>query len=149
MWDLAGLELTGCYGTWSERSYELVDVEDDRVTLLMNSDESPGPDWVHRQPDKFYGESMRWSLSVPRAEVTDMHNTLVQGTVDGMFVDVLAQRQDRSWAVKAEDGDESLEALLRRLGVIPAGSSWNGWVPESLVSITARASYVDWPQPCS
>lgn len=148
MWDLAGRELTGVYGTWSERIYELVDAETDMTTLLMSSDESPGPDWIHRIPDAFYGESMRWSLSVPRSEVTEVHTTIVQGAIDGTFVDVLAQRQDRSWAVKAEGGDESLEALLRRLGVIPANSTWNGWVPEPVVSITARASYVPWPQPC-
>lgn len=33
MWDLDGLELTGVYGTWSERSYELADLEDDSLTV--------------------------------------------------------------------------------------------------------------------
>src|SRR6476661_2032598 len=126
MWDLAGLELTGVYGDWSGRTYELVNAEAEIMTLLMSAEESPGPDWVHRMPDAFYGESLRWALNVPRTEVTDVHTTVVQGSIDGTFVDVLAQRQDRSWAVKAGDGDESLEALLRRLGVIPAGSVWNG-----------------------
>lgn len=153
MWDLEGLELTGCYGIWAERSYELVDIESDSLTLLMSAEESPGPGWVHRTPDEFYGESLRWALSVPRAEVTDMHHTLVQGIVGDVFVDVLAQRFDRSWAVSAEDTDDAVAAeMLRQLGLIreSRAAAWCGWVAEDQVAITARASYVPWPpQPCS
>lgn len=149
MWDLAGLELTGIYGIWSERSYELADIETDTMTLLMTAEESPGPGWVHREPDAFYGESMRWALSVPSTEVTEVHNTIVQGSVDGVFVDVLAQRFDRSWAVSTDDPDGTLTAFLTRLGLVPSGSTWTGWVPENQVEITGRASYLPWPpQPC-
>lgn len=150
MWDLAGLELTGCYGTWSERSYELTDIEDDTLTLLMSAEESPGPGWVHRAPDEFYGESLRWALSVPRIEVTDMHHTLVQGMVGDVFVDVLAQRCDRSWAVTAEGTDDAIAVeMLRQFGLAKAArtGAWSGWVPEDKVAITGQASYTPWPSP--
>lgn len=149
MWDLTGLELTGVYGTWSGRSYELVNHEAEIMTLVMSAEEAPGPDWVHRAPDAFYGESMRWELHVPRTEVTDVHATIVQGTIEGYFVDILAQRHDRAWAVSAESATDTFAELLRRLGLVPAGDAWSGWVPESEVFITSRASYVPWPQPCS
>lgn len=151
MWDLDGLELTGVYGMWSDRSYELADLETDSLTLLMSAEESPGPDWVHRIPDEFYGESIRWALTVSRAEVADIHNTIVQGTVGGVFVDVLAQRLDRSWAVSAQDTDDIAPEVLRRLGLVhvPGSGTWSGWLPEARVTITGRASYATWPQPCS
>lgn len=151
MWDLDGHELTGVYGTWSERSYELTDMEAESLTLLLSAEDSPGPEWTHRIPDEFYGESMRWSLTVSRAEVTDIHSTIVQGTVGGVFVDVLAQRFDRSWAVSAQDTDDDIaQEVLRRLGLVqsPASGAWSGWLPEAQVAITGRASYVPWPQPC-
>lgn len=118
------------------------------ATLLMSSEVAPGPDWIHCIPDAFYGESTRWALRVPRSEVTDIHSTLVQGTIEGHFVDVLAQRTDRSWEVLAEKPVETFAALLSRLGLAPSGDSWSGSVPESRVSITGRASYVPWPPPC-
>lgn len=127
MWDLTGLELMGVYGTWSGRSYELVNHEAEIITLVMSAEEAPGPDWAHRTPDDFYGESLRWELNVPRTEVTDVHTTIVQGTMEGHFVDVLAQRHDRAWAISAENPPETLIELLRRLGVVPAGSAWSGW----------------------
>lgn len=151
MWDLSGLELTGVYGTWSERSYELTDLQADSVTLLMSAEDPPGPEWTHRLPDEFYGESVRWALTVSRAEVTDIHNTIVQGTVGGVFVDVLAQRFDGSWAVSAQDTDDIAQEVLRRLNLVyvPASGAWSGWLPQAQVTITGRASYVAWPQPCS
>jgi hypothetical protein len=151
MWDLAGLELTAVHGTWSERSYALADIEDDTVTLLMSAEESPRPGWVHRLPDEFYGGSRRCATSVPRAEVTDMHSTIVQGTLGDVFVNVLAQRFDRSWAVSANETNDISEEMLRRLGLTQASAvgPWSGWVAEDLVEITGRVSYASWPQPCS
>jgi hypothetical protein len=53
---LLARELTGTYGTWSERSYELDNPETDMLTLLMCAEEAPGPDWAHLTTDVFYGE---------------------------------------------------------------------------------------------
>jgi hypothetical protein len=106
---------------------------------------------VHRVPNEFYGESMRWALSVPRAEVTDMPSTIIQGTVGGVFVDVLAQRFDRSWAVSANYTDDIAPEMPRRLGLAQTSAvgPWSGWVAQNQVEITGRASYASWPQPCS
>jgi hypothetical protein len=145
MWDLAGQELTGRYGTWFERTYELAGSTEGGVVLLMSAEQAPGTDWERCTPDVFYGENTRWTLVVPAAEITDVHHTIAQGMIGGVSVDLLAQRCDGAWAVFS--GEKEINVLVR-LGLAIEDGLWNGWVPKQEVSAITRASYTPFPEAC-
>jgi hypothetical protein len=145
MWDLAGMELTGKYGTWFERTYELDVCPESGVSLLMSAEQAPGPDWVLRTPDVFYGENTRWTLTIPAAQITDVHETIAQGMIGGACVDLLAQRCDGAWAVSSEA--KEIDVLVR-LGLSIEDGLWNGWVPEGEVTAITRASYAPLTEAC-
>lgn len=145
MWDLAGLELTGRYGTWFERTYELAGTTADSMSLVMSAEQSPGLEWVRCTADVFYGENMRWTRVVPALQLTDVHGTVAQGMIGGVCVDLLAQRSDGAWAVSSDGNPVD---LLVRLGLAIEDGLWNGWVPEREVSAITRASYIPYPEAC-
>lgn len=143
MWDLEGLELTGRYGNWFERTYEIIEGWYGTVALVMSAEQSPGPEWERCVPDVFYGEGIRWTRHVPAGQVTGVHSTVAQGVIGGACVDLLAQRGDGRWAVSS-DG-KTVDHLVR-MGMTMEDGLWNGWVPQRDVTAITRASYIPYPE---
>lgn len=138
MFDLDGLELTGTYGTWSGRVYEIAERHRGQVLLLTSAEVAPGPDWTWRDPDHFFGEGNRWQCEVPAAEVTGVHRTVVQGSIEDSIFDLDAQRDDGDWAVSTVCAGNP---LLRRLGLQPSNGKWSGWAPVEEVFGITRTSH--------
>lgn len=145
MWSLVGDELSGAYGCWNDRVYELMGDSGGEVTLVMSAEAEPGPDWSRRAPDVSWAEGHRWELRVPADEVTAVRTVLVETPICGVVFTVQAQREDGCWAVTRSGSVEP--ALAARLGLERDGDDWTGWVGRDEVVDFIRTPSAETPTP--
>lgn len=107
MWTCDGIKLSGDYGTWNGREYELRSSSPIRglIYLVQEGGDSPGPEWTaHEQPNRFPRPAVAYTLGVPPDEVTNIHAIRATGEFKpGRRVKILAEDAEGKVAVVAGD----------------------------------------------
>lgn len=146
MWTADGTKLSGDYGMWKGREYELRSTSPIRglIYLVQEGGERPGPEWkTHEQPNEFPRPSIAYTLGVPPDEVTDVHAVRASGELrPGHVVKVLAEDAHGNLAVVAGTGfsAEAKMDLLKEHGFHPFAKDEPvvrqpvfGWLPADMV----------------
>ena len=103
MWRNDGSKLSGTYGTWHGREWELWSSADDRgnLTLVQDGGEQPGPDWKRLDyPNRFARTPVRFYKDVEADSVSDVHSIRATARLDGVLVELLAEGDAGSMAVQ-------------------------------------------------
>ena len=153
MWMRDGTKLSGKYGTWRGREYELRSTSPIRglIYLVQEGGETPGPEWTnHEQPNDFPRPSIAYTLGVPPDEVTNIHAVQAAGELGpGREVEIVGEDSDGNLAVVADRGfwaeekwdlveDQGFHTFhnepVERSGVF-------GWLPAEAVNDIASEIY--------
>ncbi|GAA1358414.1 hypothetical protein GCM10009636_31210 [Arthrobacter koreensis] len=107
MWRKDGTKLTGNYGTWKGREFELWSLKpyEGYLTLVQNGGDSPGPEWhTATFPNRFAKTPLTHSLDVPADEVTNRHSVEVTGNMGpGRNFVLIAEDDEGNLAVESID----------------------------------------------
>lgn len=146
MWLSDGTELTGKYGKWKGRVYELrqtTPLADGTLILECVGGESPGPEWITQTGAHSFGRPpVVHILLVPADEVTDIHAVSAEGTFGSRCrVYVIAEDDKGYLAVEAsaESNLSNKKRLLSEYGFEARPddpverTSVLGWLPAGLV----------------
>ncbi|MCC9178946.1 hypothetical protein [Arthrobacter sp. zg-Y750] len=167
MWLSDGRELTGSYGTWKGKIFELrqtAPLADGTLILERAGGDSPGPEWVTQAGAHSFGRPPVAHIRfVPADEVKDIHAVSAEGIFGSRCrVFVLAEDGKGNLAVEASAANlvSDKKRLLSQYGfeVRPGDpverTSVLGWLPVELVH--DFKSEVVWPKdddlrriPCS
>lgn len=145
MWSIAGQELTGTYGNWNDRVYEVIVDRGPEIGLLLSAEAAPADGWLRRLQDDFWGEDMRWEWRVPSDEVSGIRSVLVETPICGKVFTVQAQRDDGFWALTRAGALDRI--LAARLGLTEAGGTWSGWVSDDEIVDFIRTPAAGAPSP--
>lgn len=129
-----GTKLTGTYGTWQGREWELDGSApyNGKLTLIRDGGEQPGPDWKQMvYPNRFARTPLHFRKDVDAGEVSDVHSIKATAMLDQHQVLVIAEDDGERLAVQTAEqmASETIRRFIDQFGFEPYENAFVfGWV---------------------
>ena len=129
-----GTKLTGTYGTWQGREWELDGSApyNGKLTLIRDGGEQPGPDWKQMvYPNRFARTPLHFRKDVDAGEVSDVHSIKATAMLDQHQVLVIAEDDGERLAVQTVEqmASETIRRFIDQFGFEPYENAVVfGWV---------------------
>ncbi len=129
-----GTKLTGTYGTWQGREWELDGSApyNGKLTLIRDGGEQPEPDWKQMvYPNRFARTPLHFRKDVDAGEVSDVHSIKATAMLDQHQVLVIAEDDGERLAVQTAEqmASETIRRFIDQFGFEPYENAFVfGWV---------------------